>query len=666
MDYNFPKKSQFFFMTSSIKEVFGGLTNAMLKRAKVFSEANIETSILTFDFTPDLNNIREMLKGEKINNLTKILNIYEFYCGEFDEARDYRNEHEFEEEGFNIHKVEKRNAFVFYKNGIYSMFKSYEKSNGKLKFIDYFNEHRFRTRREEFDDNGIVRKVAYMDLNLNLPTHELFYRKNGQCFISKWYKIKDGKNIVERINWFDENGDIKKVFKTELKFKIYWLDTLTNEDYSNFLIADAKSTYPLLISFSKYNSYKIFMKHSTHLKSPFKFDSEIASRNKPVFDNPSNPDAIIFLTEGQKNDVELRFGERNNYFVIPHPYDIEEEKVDFHKRDLNKVVAIARYEENKQLDHIILAFKSVIKENPKAVLELYGFGTEEKNLATLIDNLQLGKNVFLKGFEKNIKNIYETSAFSILTSRSEGFGLVILESLAHGCPVISYDIKYGPSDMIKDGENGFLVGTNNIDKLAEKIKYLLDNSIILKEMSNYAYESVKNFDNQTFLHRWASLFQKIIEQSKYKNSISDFQFNLLESNWSDKEKGFYKVSGSMKLMGISPENTEEAADVILRIRNRENKEFVDFKMSKQILKCNQWLVNSELVLNNIYDEKKNHEGLWDLYIILKWSNSFVETRIGNKKSEDVLLKQDSVTSINGFQIQPYFTNPYGNLTFKIE
>ncbi len=180
-------------------------------------------------------------------------------------------------------------------------------------------------------------------------------------------------------------------------------------------------------------------------------------------------------------DIVKRFGDRTNYFVIPHA--IKEGKYDhpFEQRDLNKVVMFARYHEQKQLDHAIKAFEKVVKKVPNAKLEIYGFGDKEKELETLIKSLKMEHSIHLKGFNKNPADTFKKSAVSLLTSEYEGFGLVVLESLRYGCPVISYDLKYGPSDMINNGENGYLVENLNINQLAEKVIKILKSKSDLKK-----------------------------------------------------------------------------------------------------------------------------------------------------------------------------------------
>src|SRR5699024_11168689 len=98
-----------------------------------------------------------------------------------------------------------------------------------------------------------------------------------------------------------------------------------------------------------------------------------------------------------------------------------------------------------------------------------------------------------KGFSSNPKSVFQSASCSILTSLREGFGMVITESMAEGTPVISYLIKYGPKDIIKDGVNGFLVKDGDKEELANKIIDILTNDEMRDKLSKNAINIREKF-----------------------------------------------------------------------------------------------------------------------------------------------------------------------------
>ncbi|WP_256025828.1 glycosyltransferase, partial [Staphylococcus aureus] len=113
-----------------------------------------------------------------------------------------------------------------------------------------------------------------------------------------------------------------------------------------------------------------------------------------------------------------------------------------------KLIYVARYPPTKQLHHQIELIKRLVSYVSKIGLHMYGFGSESKKLNELIQKYGLENHVYLRGFLSNLDQEYSDASLSLLTSNMEGFSIALLASLAHGVTVISYDIKYGPHELI--------------------------------------------------------------------------------------------------------------------------------------------------------------------------------------------------------------------------
>ena len=97
-----------------------------------------------------------------------------------------------------------------------------------------------------------------------------------------------------------------------------------------------------------------------------------------------------------------------------------------------------------------------------------------------------------------------------MTSKYEGWGLVITEAMSYGIPVISYDCPFGPKEIIQDGINGFLVNSGDEEILAQKISFLMENPVIRKEMGFYAKKRSQDFKIDIIMIRWEDLFNYLI------------------------------------------------------------------------------------------------------------------------------------------------------------
>ncbi|GIN76080.1 Poly(glycerol-phosphate) alpha-glucosyltransferase [Bacillus paralicheniformis] len=650
-------KAQYIFATSSVRETFGGLTEAMLQRGRLFSEyAGQPTKIVTFNYDPTYRKIiRSLFDRQKINEDIKIINIYEYFKGEEQSLPPV--EHAIKEPGLKYHKDPAKNAYRYYDNGLYVHYKRFT-DDGKLVVADYFNENRKRVKREEYTEDGHIHRVTYMDLDYNKPRQELFLRNDGSCYMSKWLTMTNDKKSVkvERVHLFDRNGDLLAVFNSNMELQHYFLDCVIGNE-TTFLIGEERGTDPMTMAYQNEHIYKVYLTHNIHVREPYHYHSVLRLGNRPVMENMSHPDAVVFLTEKQKEDIVKRFGNRTNYFVIPHAHKKPGSLSDFSDRDMKRVIMLARYHPQKNLSHAIKAFAHTAKQVPDARLEIFGFGEQETELQNLIHELNLQDHVFLKGFTKDPKAEFKTAAFSALSSDYEGFGLVVLESLANGCPVVSYDLKYGPSDMINDGENGFLVDDKNIKQLGEKIAELLKNPKLIRKMSENAYQSVDKFSETAFMERWSSMFFKIIENRPLRNTLSDMELHLSEYDWSSKTE--FTIAGSALFTGEVPEAALGHYHAYWKIYNRDTKSFTVIEADQKREGKNRLVFKGVFQLDLLAVETAT----LDVSFAVEWDNSYFEKRIGHSKDE---LKKIPARKIQGFQVKPYFTENYGNLSFRIK
>ena len=110
----------------------------------------------------------------------------------------------------------------------------------------------------------------------------------------------------------------------------------------------------------------------------------------------------------------------------------------------------------------------------------------------------------------NITDKYMESSIFVLSSRYEGFGMVIIEAMACGVPPVAFTCPCGPKDIIHDYQDGFLVENGNIEQLAEKICYLIEHEEERRQMGKLAKENVQRFKIEYIGRQWENLFQELI------------------------------------------------------------------------------------------------------------------------------------------------------------
>ena len=211
-------------------------------------------------------------------------------------------------------------------------------------------------------------------------------------------------------------------------------------------------------------------------------------------------DSFVVLTEKDRE----AWTELDNVNVIPNPLSfIPTQKSALTEK---RVIAVGRYCHEKGYDDLLQAWKLIEQSCQDWRLEIYGDGNRIP-YEQLINELQIDCNrCILHGRTKDIEQEYINSSFAVCSSRFEGFGLTIIEAMACGLPVVSFDCPWGPQSIIENNENGILVENGNIEKLANSIMMLMNDGGQRLKMGDNAIKSVNRFRIENIAQKWLSLF----------------------------------------------------------------------------------------------------------------------------------------------------------------
>lgn len=173
------------------------------------------------------------------------------------------------------------------------------------------------------------------------------------------------------------------------------------------------------------------------------------------------------------------------------------------------VINIGRFTADKRQSLLVRIWSRIISSNPDLndwVLLLVGQGELKKEIEGLINELELSKNVQIVPPQKNIQDLYTQASIFALTSSSEGFGMVLLEALSFGLPVISFDCPAGPKDIIEDGKDGFLIENDNITLYESKLRELMLNDSFRQSISESNFIKGQAWNDAKILDKWRGLF----------------------------------------------------------------------------------------------------------------------------------------------------------------
>lgn len=217
-------------------------------------------------------------------------------------------------------------------------------------------------------------------------------------------------------------------------------------------------------------------------------------------------DKMVVLTDSALND----WPELSNVVKIP---DVLPFKIDG-KSELSakRVLSIGRYAYDKGNDLLLQAWAIIEKQMHNWSLDVYGNGNKapyQKQMTELGVDQQ---RCHLFGPVADVKTEYLSSSVFVLPSRFEGFGLVIIEAMACGVPVIAFDCENGPRAIIADGETGFLIPAFDINLLAEKVMLLMNDHELRYRMGKNAQKAASQYDIERIGHQWKRLFEELKPQ----------------------------------------------------------------------------------------------------------------------------------------------------------
>ena len=464
----------YFSLSGLIRDDAGGQTRALLMRNRLFAEyTTIRPTVLTFDSGPVYPEVRKALRragqlvpGMRLLNLHEDLRIADLSGEPVVDAR-----------------------------------------------LDDISGYQQTT---EIHPDGTLYRIRYVDRVTQTLQLTDYYRADG----SRYLRAAETESMRKSIGYLLLNQDEQPVrsYRAVRELYRFWIRWIAPPDQRIFIISDSRFTLAHVVPFRSPRFHVMHLMHNVHTAMPRTWNAPFAPSYGPLLDGIRHLDGLVTLSNWQREDVIKRYGRTDNLFVVPNPVDIPARQDPPPPRRRKHFVAVSRLEHQKRLEDAVRIFARVLKQVPDATFDIYGSGVQRSLLQREIDDLGVGHAVRLRGYDPNARNELWTATGFVMTSRYEGYPLASLESMSHGCPVISYDIKYGPRDQISDGVDGFLIKEGDLDGFAERIVELCDSPGTVDRMSSAAYEKAGRHDYRAFLADWCRVLNTVVDQ---KNSRVD-------------------------------------------------------------------------------------------------------------------------------------------------
>lgn len=163
----------------------------------------------------------------------------------------------------------------------------------------------------------------------------------------------------------------------------------------------------------------------------------------------------------------------------------------------------------KGYDLAVEVARIVLERHPDCQWKFYGDGVKFEEIKQLVNKYQLSEKIIFCGRSKQIDDAYKKAAMYVMTSRTEGFGLVLTEAKSYNLPALSFDIDFGPREIIENNVSGYLVEAFDIQEMADRICELIENKKKRIQFSLHAKDNIEKFSEDKFIASWCEIIDKV-------------------------------------------------------------------------------------------------------------------------------------------------------------
>lgn len=320
------------------------------------------------------------------------------------------------------------------------------------------------------------------------------------------FEIKETANF--RIKYlFKEEFQIKHFFKRIFNRKVTSLvfNTLENEILSNsydIVITGHLNEYLAKIRNRNKKNFKLIIWEHMNCTYPPSLKRDLSRLYALIY-----ADKLIVLTKRDKMNYIKKFGFEHKIIQIYHPISFENKCYSDLKQ--KKILTVGRAVNQKGIDMLIEIGKKIVNQSNGWSWDIYGDGDDLEYYKKKVVEEGLQNFIHFYGNQNNMKEIYPNYSIFASTSRYEGLPLVLLEAYSYHLPLISFNYDCGPSEVIINNENGFLIPCYDCDNFASKLLMIIKSYELREKFSKNLDRKNKEYSLDYVLKQWVLLFEEL-------------------------------------------------------------------------------------------------------------------------------------------------------------
>lgn len=503
-----------YFINFGMPDYKSGIEHAELKRLRLFEQHHYPCKIIIHDWTRDLHDTAARA-GVDDQHLLSMFDYFQETVA-VPQQRVTVNDLDLGIANPNLVKDDANHRYLVSRpDGRLLARVNYDPDAGEqVTTVELFDGYGNLYRVDNYDTRGFRTLLQWYSPDNKIDNEE-WVTPDGEVVIRAFHKDDAAGKLTTTGWWLRDRHQFVHQFATMDQLFAFFLNTVNAKGQNTFILDRSLLADDALIHLDR-PAYTVMHLHNSQAgDAQDPLHSILNDNYEYALVNINRYSAYICATARQTHDVIARFHPTCDMFTIPVGVVSEKQlkapRVPESQRTFGKVIAVARIAREKNLGALIKAVKIAHDQVPEVTLDLYGYPDsannyeEKRKLTKLITDLDLTDVVSFKGYTSDLAAIEDRAQLFGLTSTMEGFNLSIMEAISHGVVGVTYDVNYGPNDIIQDGKNGYVVDYGDYRTLGKRLVEILQDPDLMQKMSDGAYDSARRYSPDSVWQDWQKL-----------------------------------------------------------------------------------------------------------------------------------------------------------------
>lgn len=546
----------FFFVNNALNKQNSGIEHAQIQRSYVFDQYKSDYRLVYMAYNPMQHLWLDRFKLKTKN----VINLFDYYQHSLDVPfKKLLPEDIFLADGpVKYVKVDDKNTYLvvqksnnvlvgrinWYEDFKFKQVSSVERFDlyGNLYRVDEYDVRGFLTRSQLYTPDNKIYAYMWFDLQGKpVITQQMTINSEG-LYVTGMFEVVDHKGYR---NYYRSFRDVVIKFLNDLNDQ--WFD----KNMPNIFVGDRLEGYEDAFMYFDKPAIKVSHIHNCHASDVKNVESSVLN-NYYLYDMYNNDryDFYICATHKQAKDMCERFKlSRDKVIVIPVGLVENVSKVPMSSRKKHSVLVTARRAEEKRIDLIIKAIGLAKKHVPDITLDVYGYrdsrnnDAAKKKIDAMIKKYDLQDSVVINDYDPDLDNQRDLHQVYMVFSTMEGFNIALMEAQNHGEVAVVNDVNYGPNELVVNGQNGYVVGYDDVESASKRLVELFTNDKLLQSMSDNAYKLSDRYKANVIADGWKRILESSLAIWKSQNIEMKSYAGLEELSHSDYNGVFLRKDG---------------------------------------------------------------------------------------------------------------------------